>query len=252
MTLLDRPVSYLDRARASRDGGDVPACMFNSALAFASCLDPDAETEYHGYAGLGRMYASRAEWDKAVGWYEMALETALRRRLEAWTGPAYHDLYLMALETEAPEAGKLAGKAFEAYGSRHPRIPCFLFDVARAKRDWAHALGHCLTMQDGGLVCPRDGLYASANLVSGYARTGQRHKAVALWERVKGEGRTGAGREGLALAWAEVSEALMDGGLPEQAYEAATLARNVALARNEPRALEVALAAYDRATIIQW
>ena len=93
------------------------------------------KNDWTGYAlalsGLGNLHMQRGNFPRARKLHLRTLETAHRHGLSNIEGNAHHDLFVIAVTSNAvDEANTHAQQAFWAYGPDHPLIPRLAHDVA--------------------------------------------------------------------------------------------------------------------------
>jgi tetratricopeptide (TPR) repeat protein len=90
----------------------------------------DWRTYALAYSGLGNLNVQKGNFPLARRAHERCLKTALRHSLGDLEGSAYHDLFLISVETgDDDDAQVLAERAFSAYGPLHANLPRLAFDV---------------------------------------------------------------------------------------------------------------------------
>jgi len=91
----------------------------------------DWPTYAYAFLGLGTLYSQRGNFPAARRFFIRTLRAAGRNSLHDIEGDAYHDLFVIAMETgEVKEAHELARAAFQAYGAHNPKLTRLAHDVA--------------------------------------------------------------------------------------------------------------------------
>jgi tetratricopeptide (TPR) repeat protein len=116
----------LAREIARWDGAEV---WLEYAVAVAR-RQKERETQGIALLGLGNAYYRQGHYQRAKEAYAAALVLGKRHRLREVEGRAFHDLFIVAVETgDYARAEQHAHLALEAYGKEHPNVPRLAHDV---------------------------------------------------------------------------------------------------------------------------
>ncbi|HYJ80290.1 MAG TPA: tetratricopeptide repeat protein, partial [Longimicrobiaceae bacterium] len=96
----------------------------------------DWEAQARALNSLGLDHSEQGSFPVAMRYYLRAITVASRRGVKDVEGMATHNLFVLHAQTgEAQSAERYAARAFYLYGSKHPRLPELVEDIAHFWND---------------------------------------------------------------------------------------------------------------------
>jgi tetratricopeptide (TPR) repeat protein len=209
----------------------------------------DWESYARAFLGLAGLYIQRGNYPAARRFLIRCLRAARRHGLRELQAKAYHDLFVIAMQTEQfADANELARLAFRAYGPRHPRIPALASDIAllwMLRGEFEPALA-ALQAAHAHLSHPCEQLLSWGNIARAAGGVGDRAAFDRAWDEIWSY--AGEWHNRPNAPWALMDAARGAASLRDwpRAERASSTARDVAMRRQEAHALAEAESVLDQ------